>query len=259
MGRQVLFNDTALNDGDPFFVNEYEPSGSPKKSVSLIPIARQDGGIIVYEQYESLSVTVNGYISCDSQNALDTAIDTLKALVRSEGTLKVEYGSTYRLLDCVATNVIVPRGREYISHAPYSIQFQSESAFWREEGLDYHIVNESITSSVDSFNISNSATMDAELVFTLEITEITPDDADVQISIGNNATSQYITVEEIFNDNDVLIIDCKRKQAFLNGALIRARGRFPVWPPGSGVIEYSDNASTSRSITINSSNERRFL
>jgi hypothetical protein len=259
MGREVFFDSLALNDGSPYFVNDYDPDGSPSKTSKLIPIARADGGIRVYTEYESLNVTVAGYISCSTQTELDDAIDTLKSTLRSEGVLKVEYSGTYRLLDCLCTNVNIPRNRENISFTPYVLQFESESPFWREEGLDYHIANEQIMTGTDAFNVSIATTMDAEMVFTLEITEITPDDSAVQISISNNSNSQTITVEEIFGDGDILVIDCKLKQAFLNGVLIRARGRFPVWPPGAGVVDYADSASTSRDITISSANERRFL
>jgi len=259
MPRQVFFDDLALNDGDPYFVVDSEPDGSAKKSTRLIPIARTDGGIRVNDSYDSLDVTVVGYISCSSEAELDAAIDTLKSTLRSAGTLKIEYGGTFRLIDVLATNVIVARGPQNISFSPYSIQFEAESPFWYEEGLDYHIVNENITTAVDSFNISIATTMDAEPVFTLEITEITPDDSDVQISLGNNSTSQHITVTETFHDGDILVVDCKKKQCFLNGALIRAKGQFPVWQPGAGVVEYIDDASTSRNITLNSANERRFL
>ncbi len=259
MARNVFFESLALNDGNPFFVNDYDPDGSADKTLRLVPIARQNGGILVYEEYNSLVVTVSGHISCESELLLDAAIDTLKSTLRSAGTLRVQYGSSYRLLDCIATKVSVPRGREHISFAPYTIQFESESPFWREEGLDYHIFNENITTADDTFNVSIASTMDAEMVFTLEITEITPDNSDVQISIGNSSTNQFITVTETFHDADVLVIDCKQKQAFLNGSLIKARGLFPVWEPGAGVVEYSDDASTSRDITISSANERRFL
>jgi hypothetical protein len=259
MPRQVFFDSLALNDGNPYFVVDSDPDGTAKKDAKLIPIARTDGGIRVYDSYDSLTVTIVGYISCATETELDEAIDDLKAAMRSPGTLKIEYGSTFRLIDCLATNLIVSRGPQNITFAPYSIQFQAESPFWYEEGLDYHIVNENITTAVDSFNISIATTMDAELVFTFEITEITPDNSDVQISIGNNSTSQHITVTETFGDGDILVIDCKKKQCFLNGALIRAKGQFPVWQPGAGVVEYTDDASTSRNITLNSANERRFL
>lgn len=259
MTRQVFFDDLALNDGNPFFVGDYDPDGSPSRTTRLIPIARTDGGIRVYDEYDSLVVTISGWISCDTQLELDQAIDDLKGTLREEGTLRVEYAGTYRLLDCLSTDVIIDRGRENISFSPYQLKFESESPFWYEEGFDYHIAGENITTSADSFSVSITTTMDAEMAFTLEINEITPDDSDVQISIGNNDTSQYITVEETFHDGDILAIDCKKKQAFLNGNLIRAKGLFPVWQPGAGSVEYSDSASTSRNITISSSSERRFL
>jgi phage-related protein len=259
MPRQIFFDSLALNDGDPFFTTDYDPDGAPEKNTKLLPIARGDGGVRVFDSYESQNITVTGFISCSTQTELDDAIDTLKSTLRSEGTLRVEYSGTYRLIDCVCKNVIVPRGPQNITSSPYSLQFESESPFWYEEGLDYHIAGETITTATDSFNVSISTTMDAEMVFTLEINEITPDDSDVQIAIGNNSTSQWITVTETFNDGDILVIDCKQKQCFLNGALIRAKGQFPVWKPGSGVVEYVDDASTSRNITFDSANERRFL
>lgn len=257
--RNIFFEDLALNDGNPFYVGDYDPDGSPNKSTRLVPIARADGGIRVYSEYDSLNVSVSGMIVCDTELELDQTIDSLKAKMRSEGVLRVQYADTYRLLDCLCTDVVIPRGQQNISFTPYNLKFESESPFWYEEGFDYHIAGEVITASSDAFNVSIGSTMDAEMVFTLQINEITPDNSDVQIAIGNNATSQYITVEETWHDNDVLVIDCQKKQAFLNGTLIRAKGLFPVWQPGAGSVEYSDSASTSRNITLDSSNQRRFL
>ena len=53
MTRNVFFSDLALNDGNPFFVSDYDPDGTPNRSTRLIPIARADGGI---RDFDSLQI-----------------------------------------------------------------------------------------------------------------------------------------------------------------------------------------------------------
>lgn len=254
----ITFDGFGLNSA-PYKVTDYDPSGSPSKLTKIYDLARQHGSVRVFEKFDNRTILITGEIICSSRLELETAIDNLKRqLRRQEGALKIDYGDGYRQWICTAKNVGVRRQRQHISYAPFTLEFETESPFATDGQTDTLIDNENVTDGSASFGITVNGTMDAAPQFTLQFNDIDPDDEDVEIVIGNSATSQYLTITATISAGSSLSIDCDLQKVFLDGELLHVEGQFPEWAAGAGNIEYSDNADD-RDIDITATAERRYL
>lgn len=254
----ITFDGFGLNSA-PYKVTEYNPSGSPSKTTKLYDLARQHGSVRVFEKFEAKSIVITGEIICSSRLELDTAIDNLKRqLRRQRGVLKIDYGDGFRQWVCTAKNVGINRQRNNISYVPFTLEFESESPFSTDGSTDTLIDNENITDGSASFGISVGGTMDAAPQFSLQINTADPDDEDIEIVIGNSATSQYLTITATIAAGSTISIDCDLQKVFLDGELLHVEGQFPEWAAGAGNVEYSDDM-TDRDIDITMTAERRYL
>lgn len=253
----ITFDGFSLNTA-PYKVSEIDPYGSPLKTTKTYSIARQHGSKRVFEKYEAKSIIITGEIISTSREALEQSLDVLKRqLRRQQGILKVQYADGYRQWVCTAKNVAIKRSRQHISYAPFSIEFESESPF-ATDGVTDTLISGNITDNSDSFGFAVNGTMDAAPQLSLQLNSIDPDDDDVEIIIGNSATSQYITITATLTAGDVISIDSAEQRVFLNGDLLKVEGQFPEWSAGAGNLEYSDSA-TDRDIDITMTAERRYL
>lgn len=240
-------------------VNKLNPIGSSNKSTTLLPLARADGSLRVFQSYDSKNIVVEGQIVTSSRTELEGAIDTLKAELRKEeGDLQYDWGSGVRIHRCTVTEFSIDRQPENISFVPYRIVFECESPFATDGTTDTIVNNVNVTAALAYLNLTVGGTYDANPVITVTITAINPSVTASQLTFGNTVNSQYLTVEEIFTAGDVLTIDCDNYRVFHNGVFKKATGQFPSFAVGAGVLEYSDNCTT-RNITVTATAERRYL
>lgn len=238
---------------------DIDPMGSPNKSTVLLNIARADGSLRVFESYESKNIVLAGIISSDTKQNLELAIDALKLHMRREsGLLQYEWGNGVRIHKCTVKSLNIDRGQSNISFTPYSMVFECESPFATDGITDIIVNNENIAVSPKNFNVTLNGTYDARPILTFSIVAISPSVTASQITIGNAANNQYLTVEAIFAPGDTLVVDCDKYRVFHNGVFIKSLGQFPYFAAGNGVIEYTDNCA-SRNINLSATAERRYL
>ena len=244
---------------DTYKTIELDPMGSPDKSITMLPLAREDGSILVHENYNAKTITLTGSIKSDSKESLELAIDALKKhLRRRSGNLQYDWGGGVRIHKCVATKFGVDKSQGYISYTPIAISFQSESPFATDGITDTIIASQIITTASKSFTFNVNGTMDSAPVITLQINAINPDNVLREIVLSNASLSKFLTIESIFEAGDIVVIDCVNYTIFKNGEYLFGKGQFPQYDVGSGSLQYSDNATT-RNITINATMERKFL
>lgn len=254
----IAFEGFALNTV-PYKVTDYPDNSSPNRETKTFALARKHGSKKVFDRYKSRNIVVTGEIIANTRLELETAVDTLKlAMNRSQGQLRIDYGTGYREYTCTPINVAIGRNGRQITYCTYSIEFEVQSGYAVDGFTDTLVDAQNITDASTSILIVPLGTFESSPVIVLNINDIDPDDEDVQIIIGNPATSEYLTIEETLTAGDVLTIDCSEEESFLNSDPIRPDGQYPNWRPGSGTIEVSDGADD-RDIDITATAERRFL
>jgi hypothetical protein len=255
----ILYDGFALNQL-PYKVTDYDPVGSPNKETKTYQLAREHGSKRVMERFTAGTIQITGeIIHPDGKVAFEQAVDTLKGwLRRQSGVLQIQWADGYRRWDATVKSFSLPRARQNISYAPYTITFELTNPFSTDGTTDQLVLDSNNTDAVKDFQFNVAGTMDASPQITIEVNDINPDDSEIAMSISNLATSQTLIIERVFQAGDIVSIDCENYQVFVNSVFTRARGQFPEWRIGTGVLRYEDNADD-RDVTVNMTAERKYL
>jgi phage-related protein len=255
----LAFGATDISTGD-YIVTGTDAFSAPKKKSEIVQLARRDGSVKLYDRLEGRSILVEGTIVSDDPAALRASMDALKALLLvGERALRITEDGSYREWGSAElANINVSREAQALTYAAFSAEFYSGDPF-AIDGVTDTLVNQAAhTAATGAFAITAGGTYYAAPDITITLTAISPTNSDVNIVVGNPATSQYLTLSETWAAGDVITIDTLNKKAYRNANLIDAEGQFPLWLPGSGTFEYSDTA-TSRTVAISATNQRKWL
>ena len=274
----VNFGGFSLSD-DYFSVLGLDLYDMASKKLSIQDIARNDGGVIVFDRFEIREIVLQGTLRANDENVdgrnAETQLDILKGVINQQEVLEVDYGrnvvspyeDTVRRWTCVAKNMIVKRKHYNINHIDFSIQFVCVDPFGYSGDNDIYVDNSSITSGQHSYDIEAKGSGGIEPIFTITYSALNPTVSPVNIVVGNGANGEYLTINKQLTATSVVVIDCQRKQVFVDGNLTYASGQYPTIPRttfvtdigfGRHVLEYSDDA-VSRTATITITGERRFI
>lgn len=252
------FGGTDLQAGD-FNVSDTNAFGAPERELKIIELARRDGTIEVFDRFKDREIELSGHIVTADSPSLRAAIDTLKGmLTMGRRQLRVtDIDSAYREWHAKLRNLNIARGPGDVSFATFSMVFHSEDPFATSGDIDT-LLTETNTLGSYARGITSLGTYPAYPDIVLTFNSIAPTNSAIEIVVGNPATNQFITIVRTIAATDTITIDSFNRQVFHNSTLISPEGQFPVWIPGSGTFEYSDNA-TSRNVSIALTNERRHL
>lgn len=250
--RAVLFNGFNLQSS-PFTVQGTDAFDAPVRQIITQELARSDNAVDVFRRYTSRDIAINGTITSTSEAACDAAIDQLKLTLMQAGagTLQVGWGSGYRYWGAEVKNLNIARGTNDVSRAAWSAQLHCPK-FYATDGNTDTLLN-SVGNTLGSFSnvITPQGTYLAYPVITITLTALGISPSTFDLSIGNPAANQLLTLTQQFATGDVITIDSLNEQIYLNSTLIPGVGAFPTFAPGqSSSLDYTDGA-TSRTVTIN--------
>lgn len=246
---------------DPYRVSDYgELFNGPSVDVTSYELARSDGAVDVFKRLKGRSFTLTGYIKATSAANLEAAFDQIKlAMLEQQGDLATAYAGSTRYYNALCQNIGITRNASDISQSVWSAQFWMAQPF-ATDNVTRNLITALTGQTAGSLNLSaiNNGTYLANPYIQITLTALEPNTSDVSITIGNPATNQNITITDQFADGDVLTIDTLNKQIFNGSTLLPGVGNFPDFLPGSGLLSYSDTA-TSRTIDISATYEARYL
>lgn len=233
---------------------------APDRTLQTLPLAREDGEVLIYEKYGKKVIKMAGILQAASQDDLEDLIDTFKELTsRPEKTLSVDWaGGT---LEYIATcsSFVVDRDHFHLNFAPFTLEFTVLSG----EGKD-----ENTTTAADA-----DGTTGTRLIFQ---NDGDPDDGAGQFTLegGSKAPKPSIRLHNIsvgsavrgveYKNTDTgekiiatydgswgdwsslaeLTIDCDKKTvigviAGVAGKALRIYGTFPKWIIGQNNVQVS--------------------
>jgi len=238
MPTSIEFDSTEIGNGT--YIPRYVKHESiPKREVSALQLARDDGAVFISEKYGSKIITVIGKLTADSRSELETAIDTFKKLFSGvEKNLDIEWeGGTRRYIaTCLEHNF----NRDYFHDlfVPWSAQFLVVKGIGKA------------TSETEAINNYGFRPTKARTVSFLGSAKPLPT---ITITIGTNWSNAYgikfentdkeeetiINYSTGFTEDDEVIIDCEAKKVTLNGDEIEFYRVFPTFDIGSNNIQIS--------------------
>ena len=258
--RAVLFNGFNLQS-KPFKVQGTDAFSAPVRDIIVHELARSDNAVDVFRRYNSRNINLNGSIHADDEVGCDLAIDQLKLKVMQagKGQLQMGYAGGYRYWAAEAKNLNIARRATDLSTAAWSVQMLVAKFYATDGNRDVLIDDEVVTTDSANILITPLGTYLSRPLITITYGAIDPSDSDLEITIGNPNSNDYLSITETIQPGDVLSIDTLYERVFLNSELLKPVGSFPAWQPGqTSGFDYSDTATT-RSATIRAEADRVFI
>ncbi|MFF6951830.1 hypothetical protein ACFZAD_24625 [Streptomyces iakyrus] len=242
--------------GDGVTVTDTNVYSSPPNRIQADKLAESDGALVVKQQYDSKTFTVEGYLRADTLAGLETLMDTFKAAMAVKNqAFDIDYAGGVRRYLASAQNVIVAKSSN--TTAGFSVEFLSpDGVGWDVDGSPLLSASTLTTSNVLT-SINVGGTYQAEPLVTVTVNSLTGG-TDKTITISNGTTLRGLSVTRTWTAGDVLEIDSLKKSVFVNDIPAEFSGQFPRWSIGDGSVSYLDDFST-RDVTIEASYTRRWL
>lgn len=257
--RAVSLEGLDLQAGN-FRVTNTDAFSSPKKEITLIELARDDGARNVFERFTQRDIGVEGYINSSTSDDADASVDLLKTyLNRKDLELKIGFAGGSRIWTVAFQELAIGKNTNDPTYYSWTGKFLAPKPFAIDETSSSTLASESaLTAATSIIAVDGEGTYLVVPEIVITINSIDPDDSDVSITVSNPATSRSMTITQTLQAGDVITLDCFNKVIYLNSAVIPGVGNFPTWLPSAGTLEVSDTATT-RNIDVSATYRKRYL
>lgn len=240
----VKFNSNDISQVEGVWLYNYDATTLPTRDINIHKLARRSLSIVTSAEYSQKAIPVLMKVCAGTRQ------DTESTLTQIKGLLQPQNGEL----------VVLQSNREYKYTATmneFNIEWDGSNAYVQIVFLASTPVAEStdkdslfsfttsLPSDGASFIVEGSST--AEPVTTLVYTAATGGTG--SFSLFNASTNQGITVSGTFTTGTIVEIDSSNYTVLINGASTDFEGLFPVFPPGSQRVGYSDTFTT-RTVTL---------
>lgn len=257
MARAVVLDGLDLQAGY-FKVVETDAFNAPPKSVTVIELARRDGGKAVFEKFGNRKINLTGYIQSDSEFGADGALDQLKSFVNRRGVqFKLGYLGGFRIWEANVESLQIARKNTDVSRMGFNLSLVAPDPFATDGERTVFVDEVGITSAVN-IPVVGGGSYFAQPLTVITFNSVNPDDEDITVSIGNAIENTYMDIVGTFEAGDVLTIDSFNEIIYKNSSIIEGDGLFPIWSPEGGTFEFSFDA-TALDVDIFSDYNRRWL
>lgn len=253
----IYFDSVDLNSITGWLTTSTVSYRHPQRVVSRFGLVNNDNAIVDSAYYNGSTVTIEGIITADGRENLDSSISELKELlepINVDLELMIS-GERRKYIETTMTNIVISDVNG--GYAKISIEFATKENVSRSISATslYSVAN--LTSGDVSYPVIFAGTAKQLPVITITFDSGTPT-ANRTITVENPATGKTISVQTGWTATDVLIIDCDNKTVTQNGIETVYQGNFLEWASGAGHINFSDDFTT-RQIDIAISYTKRWL
>lgn len=241
----VKFNSNDISEIAGVWLYNYDATSLPERDIKIHKIARRSLSIITSSEYAQKSIPVFLRVCSGTRQDTEATLTAIKGLLQPQnGALEVEQS-----------------GEQYQYTATmneFNIEWDASYAYVTIVFLASTPVASSVESSI-LFSLSTTLPSDgasfivggsyiAEPVINVVYSAVTGG-ASSQVSIFNASTNQGITLTVNLTSTTIIEIDSTNYTVQVNGVSTDFEGMFPVFPPGSQRVGYSDTATT-RTVTV---------
>lgn len=250
--RYAIFNGYNLNNVPGLSVYAISPPGTPKRTLNILAIARKHARKLSSAWYQANTLTLGIYITANTRELLEAAMDTLAANLQGlEGTLVIpRSGGTARAYTATfaapwtVNNNMTNTDSPASNYADLTLTFETSDSYGYDQFFTPMIgPTGNLTSSPNTWNWTFGGSADTQ-VPVLQFYFTGGSLGSGTVTVGNNATGQQISINRTWSVGDTLVINTQLKTVQVNGADVNFSGAFPEFGLGLGTITYSDNFSS---------------
>lgn len=240
----VKFNSNDISQVDGVWLYNYDATTLPTRDVNIHKIARRSLSIITSAEYSQKSIPVFMRVCSGDRQDTEATLTQIKGLLQPQnGTLELEQsGEQYEYTATMNEfNIEWVGSKAYVTvvfivSTPVATSVDTETLF-----------SFSTTLSSDGASFIVGGSYIAEPVINVVLSAVTGGNG--SLSIFNASTNQGIVISGNFTAGTIVEIDSQNYTVLVNGVSADFEGLFPVFPPGSQRVGYTDTFS-SRTVTI---------
>ncbi|KUM39022.1 phage tail domain-containing protein [Arthrobacter sp. EpRS71] len=251
----VKFGDFNLQ-ANGVVVTNTDVYSAPVNKIQADPLAERDGALVVKQQYDSKTFSIEGYIRKDSIASLEMMMDTFKlAMSQKNKPFDIDYaGSTRRYLASARNSIL---SKSSLTSAGFTVEFLSPDGMGWDLDTTSLISSTLITVSNSTTSLSVGGSYKADPAVKLTIGAVTGG-TNKTITLSNATTLRSISVKRNWIAGDVLEVDTLKGLVLVNGVATDFSGQLLSFEPGDGGLGYLDDFTT-RSVTLTASYTKRWL
>lgn len=225
--------------------NNVDHHSMPEIDAKQYPFAHAPGSTIPFTNFPSKTIPLTGTLSAASITAMDALVDTFKAyFLGTNLNLDIGYNGGTRRYQATANTpvkIVRPGGLQW---GTYSAQLVCNNPFGMDTTSTAAVTAAGRTLSTYSDTFTFTGTAPWQLPVATFTFSVLTGGTNGQLTWGNAATGQAITIIRTWAATDVLVIDSTQSSVTVNGATVSFFGAFPTFPPGSGTMAYVDTFTT---------------
>lgn len=209
------------------------------------PLPENDGSWFISRRWVKKEIVMRGNIRGTDKDDAEAQLDIFKKnLQGTEGTLKYTTQGQTREITATCTRISIPRKPHHINVIPFEISFSSTDEAWR------NTANQSALYSAVTSNLAEEITCEGSkdsypviyIWFRTGLSWVT--------TISFWCNDRELTISETIADEDLIIMDCKRKRVTLNGTAIDYTGTFPKFIVGPNYFNLDINGTFTADVTF---------
>lgn len=252
----VKYNGTDLHSVNGVSVLDRVVNDLPNRSVRLYKLARQDGSIVTTSEYADKKIKIIGAVILPSRTEAEEALDAIRAIVAEpEGQIDVTVaGTTRRWTGTMSGMSNTLKG----GYATFAIEFTCADPFGTDTDTVTLINGTSNTASNNTFSMAIEGSYKAEPYITINYSAISGGTG-ATVSLYNAADGIGLDITRDWTTGDILEVDNLNQTVQVNSTDVTRVGRFFSFQPGARGIGYNDTFSTSRTMTITATYQKRYV
>lgn len=240
----VKFNSNDLSEIAGVWLYNYDATSLPTRDVKIHKIARRSLSIITSAEYSQKVIPVFMRVCSGTRQDTEATLTEIKGLLQPQnGILEVEQsGQQYQY-----TATMNEFNIEWDSSYAYvTIVFIASTPVAESVETDL-LFNFTTTLSSDGSSFVVGGSYIAEPIINVVYSAVTGGTG--SMSVFNASTNQGIVISGTFTTGTIVEINSSAYTVLVNGISTDFEGLFPVFPPGSQRVGYSDTFST-RTVTL---------
>lgn len=251
----VRYNGTDLHSVNGVTVLNRAVNQLPTRNLRTFKLARQDGSITTSSEFSEKKLTISGAIVLESRELAEIAIDQLRAiLAEPEGQIDIIVaGATRRWIGTMSGMTTNLTG----GYVEFAIEFTCADPIGTDTDTITLLDSVANTSDVGTFSVAIEGSYKAEPFITIEYSAISGGTAG-EVSLYNASDGIGLHITRDWVTGDILEVDNLNKTVKVNSADVTRTGRFFSLLPGARGIGYNDTFSTSRTMTLTATYQKRY-
>lgn len=219
---------------------------APERQITALPLAREDGSVLVAERYGTKRIVLSGILTGTSQANLEANVDSFKELLsRPEKTLEVDWNGSVR--DYVATcdRHDFDRDHFHLLFVPWTAEFVVLSGEGKDPATTAALTDEALTTTTpatSSFAMGGSKP--ARPVITIQGNSFPANAKGIEYKNTDTGERIVVTRLDSWGATKSVVIDCLLKKVtdniagtpFLEGVFY---GTFPSFKIGTNNVKVS--------------------